>query len=31
MHIYIMGYYSGMKKNEIMPFTAAGIELVYIC
>ena len=31
MYVCIMKYYLAMKKNEIMPFTAAGIELKYIC
>ena len=26
-HIYTMGFYSAIKKNELMPFAATGIEL----
>ena len=28
--IYVMGYYSAIKKNEIMPFTATQVDLEMI-
>ena len=30
IHIYIMGYYSGVKKNEILPFSATWMDLEMI-
>ena len=27
-YIYTMEYYSAIKKNKIMPFVAAGMELI---
>ena len=29
-HVYTMEYYSAIKKNEIMPFTATQMDLEFI-
>ena len=30
MHVYVMEYYSAIKKNEIMPFAATSMDLKII-